>query len=263
MTQNNIIISIEGNIGSGKSTLLASLQDYFKNNKKIIFLREPVDEWESITDDNGTSMLKLFYEDQKQHSFSFQVMAYITRLALLKEAIKNNTGCIIITERSLYTDKMVFAKMLYDSKKIESHNYKIYLKMFDTFAFDFKVDHVIYVKTSPEICYNRIAKRSRDGESNISLEYLTKCNEYHNEMLSDTSLFKDQWLYDGNIELCKNQNYFDILIQKIKHKNKLMTIIYTNLHIENISESKEYLDKLIDKLKYQHQLMNTIYKIEN
>ena len=216
MMQNNIIISIEGNIGSGKSTLLEKLQHHFKNHKKIIFLKEPVDEWESITDENGTSMLKLFYQDQKQHSFSFQIMALITRMKLLKEAIKNNHESIIITERSLYTDKMVFAKMLYDSKNIQLQNYKIYLNLFDTFAFDFHINHVIYVNTSPEICYERIAKRSRDGESNISLEYLTKCHEYHTQMLSNDSLFEDKWIYNGNIDLYKNQNYFNILIQKIK-----------------------------------------------
>ena len=213
MKQNNIIVSIEGNIGSGKSTLLANLQEYFKNYTKIIFLKEPVDEWESITDENGTSMLKLFYQDQKQHSFSFQMMALITRMKLLKETIKNNPDSIIITERSLYTDKMVFAKMLYDSKNIEIQNYKIYLNLFEIFAFDYKIDHIIYVNTSPEICYERIAKRSRDGESNISLEYLT--GEYHNEMLSDVSLFKRQWMYDGNLELHENKANFDILIEKI------------------------------------------------
>ena len=36
MKQNNIIVSIEGNIGSGKSTLLANLQEYF-NLLDIIF----------------------------------------------------------------------------------------------------------------------------------------------------------------------------------------------------------------------------------
>ena len=215
MKLNNIIVSIEGNIGSGKSTLLANLQEYFKNYTKIIFLKEPVDEWESITDENGTSMLKLFYQDQKQYSFSFQMMALTTRIKLLKETIKNNPNSIIITERSLYTDKMVFAKMLYDSKNIEIQNYKIYLNLFEIFAFDYKIDHVIYVNTSPEICYERIAKRSRDGESNISLEYLTKCHEYHNEMLSDISLFKRQWMYDGNLELHENKANFDILIGKI------------------------------------------------
>lgn len=215
MKQNNIIISMEGNIGSGKSTLLEKLQDHFKNYPRIIFLKEPVDEWESITDENGTSMLKLFYQDQKQHSFSFQMMALITRMKLLKEAIKNNPDSMIITERSLYTDKMVFAKMLYDSKNIEIQNYKIYLNLFEMFAFDYKIDKIIYVNTSPEICYERIAKRSRDGESNISLEYLTKCHEYHNKMLNDVSLFEEKWIYDGNLELDENKANFDILIQKI------------------------------------------------
>ena len=38
---------------------------------------------------------------------------------------------IIITERSLHTDRMVFAKMLYESGLIEDVNYQIYLKWFD------------------------------------------------------------------------------------------------------------------------------------
>jgi len=39
----NTIISIEGNIGSGKSTLLLNLQEEFKDNKNIVFLKVPVD----------------------------------------------------------------------------------------------------------------------------------------------------------------------------------------------------------------------------
>jgi thymidylate kinase len=36
-----IIISIEGNIGSGKSTILEKLQDFMKDNNRIVFLKEP------------------------------------------------------------------------------------------------------------------------------------------------------------------------------------------------------------------------------
>ena len=88
------IISIEGNIGSGKSTLLENLKQEFKHNKNIIFLREPVDEWESIRDSKGTSMIEKFYADQDKYSFSFQMMAYISRLALLKKAVENNDNYI-------------------------------------------------------------------------------------------------------------------------------------------------------------------------
>jgi deoxyadenosine/deoxycytidine kinase len=108
------IVSIEGNIGSGKSTLLSNLRETLKDRNDIVFLKEPVDEWEKITDENGLTMLEKFYSNQKAYSFPFQMMAYISRLALLKEAVKNNPSSIIITERSLFTDKMVFAKMLYD-----------------------------------------------------------------------------------------------------------------------------------------------------
>ena len=62
-------ISIEGNIGSGKSTLLANLRKELVNDKRIVFLKEPVDEWEQIQDVDGNTMLQKFYQDQEKYSF--------------------------------------------------------------------------------------------------------------------------------------------------------------------------------------------------
>jgi len=196
------IISIEGNIGSGKSTLFEKLKIHFANNKNIIFVREPVDIWESIQDENGTTILEKFYQDQIKYSFSFQIMAYISRINLLKETIKQHPGVTIITERSLYTDKMVFAKMLYDTHKIEYINYQIYLNLFDTFKNDFNVDNIIYIKTDPDICYNRILKRARNGENNISLDYLQLCDTYHNNMVD--ILQCDKIVLNGNVDIYEN-----------------------------------------------------------
>lgn len=223
------IISIEGNIGSGKSTLLANLKTHFNNNDKVIFLKEPVDEWSKIKDENGTTILEKFYADQEKYSFSFQMMAYVSRLKLLRDSIKKieedveniywdhiecmcimprNVKYCIITERSLFTDKMVFAKMLYDSNKIESVNYQIYLSWFDTFAEEFKVDKVIYVKTDPIICYERVGKRHRDGEDKIPLEYLNNCDIYHDNMLNKSSpecVCDTQLIIDGNNNIHENK----------------------------------------------------------
>ena len=44
------IISIEGNIGSGKSTVIHNLEQKLKDNKNYVFLREPVDIWQTIKD---------------------------------------------------------------------------------------------------------------------------------------------------------------------------------------------------------------------
>ena len=123
------IISIDGNIGSGKSTLMGELKKYFCDNKNIVFLKEPVDEWSTITDEKGVTILEKFYENPSKYGFSFQIMAYISRLDVMRKEIRKNPNAIFISERSLFTDKLVFAKMLFDSGNIELVNYKIYLKL--------------------------------------------------------------------------------------------------------------------------------------
>jgi deoxyadenosine/deoxycytidine kinase len=213
------IVSIDGNIGSGKSTLLSELQNYYKNNKNIIFLKEPVDEWEKIKDENGISILQKFYNDQEKYAFPFQIIAFISRLKILRETIKKiDQDSIIITERSLFTDKMVFAKMLYDFGKIEYINYQIYLSWFEEFSNDYPIDKVIYIKTNPEICHFRITKRSREGEDNIPLEYLDDCNLYHNNMLNISSpscVCNNQLILDGNVDIHENTNQIEEWINKI------------------------------------------------
>ena len=212
MNRNYRIISIEGNIGSGKSHLIEYLKKTYKNNKQIIFLDEPIEEWEKIKDADGITILEKFYADQEKYSFPFQMMAYISRLNILKKAIKlceseeyKNKGMIyIFTERSLFTDKNVFAKMLYDSGAIEPINYQIYLSWFDSFIDDFKMDAIVYMNTSPDCCFKRIIKRDRQGETKISKEYIIKCHRYHLDMLnkySDNCICKKQFEIDGNIDI--------------------------------------------------------------
>ena len=219
------LISIEGNIGSGKSTLLTHLRNHFTGNPQVIFLKEPVDEWEKIKDENGKTILENFYADQAKYSFSFQMMAYISRLKLLRDTFKQqnasltNNKVIIISERSLYTDKMVFAKMLYDTGKIEHINYQIYLNWFHTFADDFPVQKIIYVQTDPTVCQERIARRSREGEGNIPLEYLSACNHYHENMLDQTSVdcvCHNQLILDGNSNIYENVEVLQGWIRSIE-----------------------------------------------
>ena len=183
---NSRIFSIEGNIGAGKSTMVEYIRNNLSgdlNNKKVVFLEEPVGTWESIVDDEGESILSKFYKDQYKYAFSFQMMAYISRQATLIEAIKNNPDSIIITERCVYTDKNVFAKMLYDSNKIEKINYTIYNMWFETFSQNYSYTGHIYLQASPDTCFKRVIKRARAGEV-IPIEYLTSCHNCHEEWIS-------------------------------------------------------------------------------
>ena len=217
---NFTILSIEGNIGSGKTTLMTNLREEYKNNPHVIFLKEPVDEWATIQDANGKTILEKFYENQEAYSFPFQMMAYISRLNVLRQALKGLDPDIkytIITERSLNTDRYVFAKMLYETGKMEDVCYQIYLNWFDTFSQEFPVHKVVYVKTSPEICHGRISKRAREGEDCIPLEYLQSCDKYHEDMLDNNQSQQEKLILDGNVDIYENANQIEDWLYQIYH----------------------------------------------
>lgn len=192
------IIAIEGNIGSGKSTLFDLLRSR-PALSSVVFVEEPVGLWETIRDDTtGESLLQRFYADPERYAFAFQTMAFFSRLALLN---KSPDGCILVTERSLLTDRDVFAKMLHDSGKIDDLCYKVYLHNSASFV-DVAPNKIIYVKTEPLCCEERIVRRNRCGESDISIEYLRQCDEYHEAMVRNAT--SEVLELDGNREICRD-----------------------------------------------------------
>lgn len=221
-----LIVTIDGNIGCGKSTIVSYLEKNFANycsskgnNCKICFLEEPVSTWESIGDANGKSIITHFYENNERYSFAFQVMAYTSRLSLLKEALKENYD-VIISERSIYTDKFVFAKSLYDAKKMSLIEYIIYLKMFDEFSTIINKFKMVYIRTMPEICDLRVKRRNRQGEV-IPLEYLQDCHHYHDVWLNNPTAIEqgEILVINGNEEtntsLFIENGYYDNVTRKL------------------------------------------------
>lgn len=194
-----IVISIEGNIGSGKSRFLEALQTQLRlADYKIKFLEEPVDVWNTVRDADGTTMLELYYADQDKYAFPFQMMAYISRLSLLRAALKEDKYSFIFTERSVFTDRNVFAAMLRDDGKIKPIEYAIYMRWFDEFVQDLPPIHYIHIKTDPEVAHARVCKRARPGEI-ISLEYLRNCQQYHDQWF--VKLKKPLLELDGNEDM--------------------------------------------------------------
>jgi deoxyadenosine/deoxycytidine kinase len=108
--------------------------------------------------------------------------------------------------------------MLYDKNKIEFINYQIYLNWFNTFSEEYPVNKIIYVKTDHEICHKRISVRSREGENNISLEYLKSCEKYHENMLDKNSLdciCSCQIVLNGNHDIYENDKILNEWIETI------------------------------------------------
>ena len=209
----SIIISFDGNIGSGKSTKVKDIEKYYNEQGRtdILFIQEPIDTWNSVVDEKGVTILSNYYKDQKRFAFRLQMLAYISRLALLRDAIKKGYK-YIITERCVGTDRNVFSKMLYDKGDIEHDEYIIYKKWYSEFICDVPIGAIVYIKASPEICLERVNIRAREGE-NIPLVYLKECDKYHDEWINSEQIPK--LVIDADIDLNKNPEAKNGILEQI------------------------------------------------
>jgi deoxyadenosine/deoxycytidine kinase len=194
--QRAVIVSFDGNIGSGKSTTCYEYEQYlarhtatttvFPNitsfSEEVCFLDEPVALWNQVCDKDGVNILTNLYKDIRANAFKFQMMAYISRLSLLRKAVNDPKIKLIITERSVETDRNVFAKMLYDVGDISHDEFQIYTLWFDEFLTDVPLAGIVYINASPEVCLERIGKRARVGET-IQTDYIQRCHQYHEDWI--------------------------------------------------------------------------------
>lgn len=155
--------SIEGNIGVGKSTVMKYLSE-----KYPCFL-EPVEEW---------TLLDHFYADVKTYAFPFQFQVLLSQFNQLKEINKiENQPCFM--ERSPWASKNVFIEMLKLSQLWNNNDEKSYNKFYKNINLNIK--KIFYLDLAPEKCLERIKKRNRYEERNISIEYLQKLENQYKE----------------------------------------------------------------------------------
>ena len=187
------IISVEGNIGVGKSTLIKNVMKYYENNDKIVFYLEDLTLWNLIKDLNGNSIFELYYKNQKEYSFPFEITTLVSRLKQIKNTPIDKL--VIVTERCVFTDRDVFAKMLYEQNNISEIKFKIYNLLFDTINMCTNIIY-FYINIEPEIAYNRTIERNREGEL-VDFNFLQVCHDYHNKWLNN----KDNVIIVNDLDL--------------------------------------------------------------
>lgn len=168
-------IVIEGNIGVGKSTFLS----YLKKEVNIVPLFEPHALWQNV---QGEDLLKMFYSDMPRWANTFQLYAYASRVKYWLESIKEPG--LYVSERSLYSDKECFAHTGYQNgmmTKAEWHIYDSITELLHKNIMQSPAMPVacIYLRSDPEVCLDRVVLRQRDGENNISFNYLEQLHLKH------------------------------------------------------------------------------------
>ncbi|AQQ79970.1 putative deoxynucleoside kinase [Leptopilina boulardi filamentous virus] len=82
-------LEIVGNIGSGKTTLFNNLKKKYKNNKNVLFIEEPVEEWLNF---QNVNLLFLLYNNPKDFSAYFQYYATIDIFKNINTLLNNNNN---------------------------------------------------------------------------------------------------------------------------------------------------------------------------
>jgi deoxyadenosine/deoxycytidine kinase len=185
-----IIISLDGNIGAGKSTLLAEIR---KQIHDVHLVDEPVGQWTALKNNEGENLLELFYKDKRRWAYTFQNCAILTRLKNIKDAVEGLDPTlkhpqVIITERSVLTDKYVFAEMLRDTGLIDMLEWDLYDNWFNIFSKQYPVNGLIYLSTGSTTSKERIMIRNRHGEENIDLDYLDALDRQHKKWIDNTNI---------------------------------------------------------------------------
>lgn len=162
-------ISVEGNIGSGKSTVMRAL--VWKLGVKTHL--EPVEKW--------TKLLERFYDNPKEASMDLQV-----RVMLDFASIVDSDDEVHIVERSPSASLHVFGSISRDKEWISDSQWETLDFMKKTVGWD--ADAVIFVDTPPELCAERITKRSGDNHPTEpkDLIYIQEVASKYAEMIEKT-----------------------------------------------------------------------------
>lgn len=198
-----ILINIEGNIGVGKTTLLNLLKT--SNISNSIFIEEPIYECGNLFNE--------YYKNPKRYAFTFQHFIRIKRFENLIKHI-NDDNDYIIMDRSLDSDKNVFGQMKYDEHNMNDIEWNIY-KLWDNLIKINIPTKTIYLKCSPLIALQRIKKRNRIPEQNITLDYLTKIHNYHEYFISSLN---NVLTIDCNKDFENDNNIISQIISYIKNE---------------------------------------------
>lgn len=175
-TKHPFTVFVEGNIGSGKTTFLNHFQKF---QNEVCLMTEPVDLWRDL---NGVNLLDLMYKQPERFAMPFQ--NYVT-LTMLRNHVQKTTKPVKLMERSMFSARFCFVEKMLSSGVLHDGMYHVLQEWYNFIHEHHEIhcDLIVYLRTDPEVVYERMMKRARSEETCVPLEYLTDLHRLHENWL--------------------------------------------------------------------------------
>ena len=198
-------LAIAGNIGVGKTELTNRL------SAELGWLAyyEPV---------INNPYLDVFYADMQRWSFHLQIYFLSERFKAQAEIGKSERP--FIQDRTIYEDAEIFAKTLHAQGSMTEVDYVNYTALFNIMVgYLRRPDLVIYLKASPDILMERIGRRGRASEKNISRDYIVSLNRAYDDWMARARADVDVIEIDTDqVPLQGQTEAFTRLVEDLKHR---------------------------------------------
>ncbi len=163
-------IAIAGNIGSGKTTLTKMLAKRYGWSPRF----EQVD---------NNSYLSDFYADMGRWAFNLQIYFLNKRFAEVVEISRSSDT--IVQDRTIFEDARIFAPNLHNQGFMSDRDFDNYSDLFNLMISLVALpDLMIYIRSSIPNLIAQIARRGREYEQTIRIDYLQGLNTLYEEWIS-------------------------------------------------------------------------------
>lgn len=133
----------------------------------------------------------MMYEQPARWSYTFQTMSFMGRLKAQLQTPSDDLASaekpVQIFERSVYSDRYIFAKTLFENGSLSDIEWHIYQNwhsfLLQEFASRISLHGFIYLQASPQVCLKRLHQRAREEEKGIELAYLAQLHAQHEDWL--------------------------------------------------------------------------------
>ena len=194
-------IAVTGNIGAGKTTLTTMLAKHYGWNAQF----EDVDHNPYLDD---------FYQDMSKWSFALQMYFLGSRFRQVKEI--RESGKNIIQDRTIYEDAHIFAENLNEMNLLSDRDYSNYTSLFNLMkSFVSAPDLLIYLKADISTLTKQIAKRGREYEAGISIDYLMRLNKKYEAWINSYKEGKLLIIDVNNLDFVEREEDFGYILERI------------------------------------------------